>query len=163
MKKIIVVLFILVIVINLREENITIPQESIRFRIIANSNDIKDQKTKMEILSEIHPIITNQSYNNYETAQESINNLTNEITPIVDKYSNDFNISYGDNYFPEKVYKGVTYQGGNYESLVIELGETKGDNWWCVLFPPLCLLEAEENQIDNTEYKLFVNEILKNF
>ena len=47
--------------------------------------------------------------------------------------------------FPKKKYKGITYKEGNYESLVIELGDAKGNNWWCVLFPPLCMIEAEDS------------------
>ena len=65
-------------------------------------------------------------------------------------------------YFPKKEYKGVEYNEGNYESLVITLGEGKGDNWWCVLFPPLCLIDAEE-QTSDVEYKFLVKEIIKHF
>ena len=68
------------------------------------------------------------------------------------------NINFGLNYFPKKVYKGVTYEQGDYESLVITIGSGQGDNWWCVLFPPLCLLEAEENT--EVEYKFKVLELL---
>ena len=61
--------------------------------------------------------------------------------------------------FPKKVYKGKTYQPNNYESLVITLGEGDGENWWCVLFPPLCLLEAEESE-EEVEYNFFFKTIL---
>lgn len=65
------------------------------------------------------------------------------------------------NYFPEKEYKGVKYDEGYYESLVITLGEGKGKNWWCVLFPPLCLVEAEES--DKVEYKFFIKELIDKY
>ena len=75
-----------------------------------------------------------------------------------------FQINYGMNYFPEKVYKGVKYADGDYQSLVVTLGEGKGDNWWCVLFPPLCLLEAEETEeTTEVEYQFFVKELIDQF
>ncbi|MBO5530582.1 MAG: stage II sporulation protein R [Bacilli bacterium] len=57
----------------------------------------------------------------------------------------------------------MTYKEGNYESLVVTLGEGKGDNFWCVLFPPLCLLEAEDNSSSEIEYKFFVKELIDKY
>ena len=74
-----------------------------------------------------------------------------------------FQVHYGLNYFPEKKYKGVTYKEGYYESLVVTLGEGKGENWWCVLFPPLCLLEAEETNTNAVEYKFFVQDLITKY
>ena len=62
---------------------------------------------------------------------------------------------------PEKEYKGTTYEEGYYESLVITLGSGEGDNWWCVLFPPLCLLEAEDS--DDVEYTSYVKELVDKY
>lgn len=70
----------------------------------------------------------------------------------------NFKVKYGNNYFPKKEYKGITYEEGYYESLVVEIGEAKGDNFWCVLFPSLCLLETEETT--EVEYKLGVLELI---
>ncbi len=162
MKKIIIILFIVTIITINKKEVITIPEESIRFRIIANSNETKDQITKMEVLSEIHPILTENNLDSIENSRMYINDSISKITPILEEKTIDYEINYGTNYFPEKNFKGVKYEDGEYESLVIELGEAKGDNWWCVLFPPLCLLEAEESELDDMEYKLFVQEILNN-
>ena len=67
------------------------------------------------------------------------------------------------NYFPKKEYDGVVYPDGNYESLVITIGDGLGDNWWCVLFPPLCLLDAEDNNTGNIEYKSYVKEVIEKF
>ena len=72
-----------------------------------------------------------------------------------------FDISLGKNYFPSKEVYKVVYPEGYYESLVVSLGEAKGDNWWCVLFPPLCLVEAEESS--KVEYKLYIKEILDKY
>ena len=94
------------------------------------------------------------------TIQNNLDNLKKEIDKTIkDKnYNIDYTIKYGQNYFPKKQYKGITYNDGYYESLVITLGDGKGDNWWCVLFPPLCLLD-NENQ-DEVEYKFLVKELL---
>ena len=74
----------------------------------------------------------------------------------------DYSIKYGMNYFPKKVYKGVVYPSGNYESLVITLGSGLGDNWWCVLYPPLCLIN--DNQTTNdVEYRSFVYDLINKY
>ena len=72
----------------------------------------------------------------------------------------DYKINFGKNHFPDKEYKGVVYNEGDYESLVVYIGEASGDNWWCVLFPPLCLLEADEADTGEVEYKSIVGEML---
>ena len=54
------------------------------------------------------------------------------------------------------------YDGGYYNSLVVTLGDGEGDNWWCVLFPPLCLMEENETTSD-VEYKFFVKSIIEKF
>ena len=84
------------------------------------------------------------------------------IERIVKKYNVTYDISFGDNFFPEKEYKGVKYQAGNYESLVIKLGSGEGQNWWCVLFPPLCLLDENKN-LENAEYELYASKIINKF
>ena len=66
-------------------------------------------------------------------------------------------------YCKEIEYKGVIYEEGDYESLVITLGDGLGDNFWCVLFPPLCLLEAEETDTDEFEYTSFIKEIIDKY
>ena len=96
------------------------------------------------------------------------NNLTN-LNKNLDTYLHQLNyntsyrINFGLNYFPEKEYKGIKYKEGLYESVLITLGEGKGNNWWCVLFPPICLLEAEETETNEVEYKSFVKEIIEKY
>ena len=74
------------------------------------------------------------------------------------QYKLPFEINFGLNYFPKKEFKGITYDEGYYESVVVTLGEGLGDNWWCVLFPPLCMLEAEEStEVEYTTIKYYKN------
>lgn len=161
MKKIIVLLFALTIIyISKSEEEIIIPTNSIRYRIIANSDSTKDQMLKMNIKEkldeEILPILSDS--NSIEDSRLLIKNNLDNIKNIVSKYTDDFDVNYGKNYFPKKTYKGINYDAGDYESLVITLGSGLGKNWWCVLYPPLCLIDENTNDV---EYTTLVKEILK--
>lgn len=164
MKKIIVVLFLVVIVlVRLNEkENVLIPSDAIRFRVIANSNSEVDQNIKINIKNdvekELYKVLKNVK--NIDEARNIINENIDLVDNIVKKYNLSYDINYGNNYFPEKEYKGIKYDSGNYESLVITLGSGMGKNWWCVLFPPLCLLD--EN-MEDVEYKLYVDKLINKF
>ena len=168
LKKIIVALFFVTILICLTTGSTTqvlIPSDAIRFRIIANSNNVEDQEIKIKIRNEIEPIFKEilDTSESKEQTKELINENMAKFASIIEAYNIDYTINYGDNYFPEKEYKGVSYPAGNYESLVITLGSGAGDNWWCVLFPPLCLLEAEEQATNAANYTFYVKEIIEKF
>lgn len=150
------------------DDYIVVPKDSIRFRIIPNSNTLEDLHIKEKVKEEINSVINN--IENSSTIEESRDNIIASIPLIEEKidtlfededYNKPYKIKFGMNYFPEKIYKGVKYEEGNYESMVIEIGESQGDNYWCVLFPPLCLIEAEES--DDVEYSCFIKEIIKKF
>lgn len=168
LKKIIIALFFVTILFCLTTQTsgkVLIPDNAIRFRIIANSNSLEDQDLKIKIRKEIEPIfaeIMEESQTKEET-KKLINQNMSKFTNIIEKYDVNFDINYGQNYFPEKEYKGVIYPEGDYESLVITLGSGLGDNWWCVLFPPLCLLEASEEETNSTNYTLYIKEVLEKF
>ncbi len=173
MKKLVIVLAIIMIIIvnDYDSTSIIIPTEAIRVRVIANSNDNKDIEEKELLKEEIQPKIYNllKDVTSIEEARNIIkSNLSNidvEVKKSLKKQNSNqkYEINYGLNYFPEKNFKGVTYEEGYYESLVITLGEGKGDNWWCVLFPPLCMLEFDEVERSDIEYKTFVGEILDRY
>jgi len=157
MKKIILIISIIILVLSINKNEYTIPKDSIRFRVIANSNNMKDQELKIKVVDNLKSnlINTNNSQNINVTRKFIKDNLP-LYTDIVEKTLNskDFTINYGDNYFPEKVYDNKVYPEGNYESLVVTLGDGEGDNFWCVLFPPLCFPEKEDYH-----YKSFIKEI----
>jgi stage II sporulation protein R len=164
MKKIIIIatLFILILSITNKQQDLIIPKESIRFRIIANSNEVEDQLLKKDLASLIlnNSLIKTNNLNDINETRKIINEEIPNIKAILDNNNLNYNINYGDNYFPDKYYKGIKYDEGLYESLVISIGEGLGDNWWCVLFPPLCLLEAQENELEEVQYKSYIKEIL---
>lgn len=152
-----------------QEESIIIPKDAIRFRVIANSNSKEDQALKHQVKDKIKPTL-DTILQNSTTKEETLTLIANTmpefksiISDVVAKQNQKFSINYGMNYFPEKKYKGITYESGYYESLVVTLGDGLGENWWCVLFPPLCLLEAEEQETEEVEYQFLVKELLEKY
>lgn len=152
------------------QEDVRIPDSAIRFRVLANSNSPRDQKIKQDVKDkmqkELYTLLENtkstkEARNLIQGNMDNFNKILQE--EMADKeYS--YTIDYGMHEFPEKTYKGITYEAGEYESLLVTLGEGKGDNWWCVLFPPLCLLEAEETTNTNeVEYKSFIKELIEKY
>lgn len=175
MKKIIIGIIGVLALISLlekKEESLIIPEEAIRFRVIASSDSTEDQSIKNFVRDRIQK----QMYEDLEdtktseeadlTIQKNISNYDQLVQDSLNKQALDleYTMNYGKNYFPEKIYKGVTYPAGNYQSLVVTLGNGQGKNWWCVLFPPLCLLEAEETEeTTEVEYKFFIQELLEKY
>lgn len=166
MKKIIIILFIITVcLVGINEkEKILIPDNAIRFRVIANSDNENDQNLKMEIKNqverELYTLI--KDVKTIDEAREIISNNLDTVDSILKEYNVSYDISYGNNYFPEKTYKGITYSSGNYESLVITVGEGLGQNWWCVLFPPLCLLDEKEN-LEEVDYQFYAAKLINKF
>ena len=167
LKKVIVVLFLvsLAFLFSNHEEEIIIPNKAIRFRVIANSDSVEDQMKKMEIKSavekEVYTLINGED--NISQVRNIIEDNMDTIKDIVEEYNVPYNINYGNNYFPSKTYKGIMYPAGNYESLVITLGNGAGSNFWCVLFPPLCLIDNSREDISDVDYQLYVKKLLKGF
>lgn len=168
MKKAIIILAIIIMILSInKKEAVTIPKESIRFRIIANSNNTEDQKLKKEVLQQLKNNIKQfNSATNINDSREIIKKEIPSFDEIVkntlkeSEYQEDYNINYGTNYFPEKKYKNVVYPEGYYESLVVTLGEGEGNNFWCVLFPPLCLVDKNQEDV---EYTSIIKEIIDKY
>ena len=160
MKKILIIFTVIVFVLSLNKNVIENKNDTIRFRIIANSNNIEDQEIKKEIVSNLSSILNEENLSQEET-RNNINKNLPLIDDIVNKTLKDknktYDINYGLNYFPKKELNNNIYEEGMYESLVITLGEGKGDNFWCILFPPLCMIEDNEEY----EYKSFIKELIK--
>lgn len=147
-----------------KNNEVIIPDTAIRLRVIPNSNSSLDQsmKNKVKKYLEKNTYATLSNVTDIEEARTKINdslsNLDNNINKIFkdNKYNMEYTVDFGYNYFPEKKYRGLKYEEGYYESLVITIGEGKGDNWWCVLFPNLCLVDLENKT--NIEYKSWIVE-----
>lgn len=171
MKKTIFVILIIIIsifiYINVNAE-VIIPNDAIRVRVVPNSNSVIDQNMKEKVKNYVSNYMTLKldKVMDVNEARNIINDSIDELNQDIEKmfqdngYDMDFTINFGENHFPDKAYKGVIYNEGDYESLVVYIGEARGDNWWCVLFPPLCLLEADENDTGEVEYKTLVGEVI---
>lgn len=165
MKKIIFIIGCLIVGFSIYKKNdeIIIPNDAIRVRIIANSNNVEDIRDKIRIKDEIKKDLYHivSDADNSANARKSIISNINKIKKIVSLKTDNFTINYGKNYFPKKVYRGIIYNEGMYDSLTITLGKGLGENWWCVLYPPLCLIK-ENNITSDVEYRSFVYDLLKN-
>ena len=127
-----------------------IPQESIRVRILANSDSPEDQWVKRKVrdalIDGMNQWVTEPQ--TIEQAREAVRAHLPEIRLLVGKLLKDNGFQYGFNAelatvpFPEKIYGNRVYPAGDYEALRITLGSGEGQNWWCVLFPPLCFVDA---------------------
>jgi len=171
MKNLLVIILIIgsyIFIGNMMEDKI-IPDEAIRLRVLASSNSLEDQRIKMLVAKTVQEELysTLKEATSVDDARTKILDTIPEISTKVEqtlkenKTDDTYYINFGKNYFPSKSYKGINYNAGNYESLLIKINEGKGDNWWCVLFPPLCLLEAEEST--DVEYKLLIKEIIEKY
>ena len=169
-----IITFILIIIVyniigNVMVKANVIPDDAIRVRVIANSNSEYDQEIKMQVKD----VLENDMYRllkdtkSIDEARQIIKNniplVKDDIYNFLQKenYKLPFDINFGLNYFPKKEFKGITYNEGYYESVVVTIGEGLGDNWWCVLFPPLCMIEAEEST--DVEYTTMVKTIIDKY
>lgn len=173
MKKILVVVIIMGIIVWLNKdvEQVVIPHEAIRFRVIGNSNSKKDQDIKKIVQGSVEKeaSLILENVHTLELGREKIKSNLDQMKEIIDKTLKEYQInqayklSYGEHDFPEKIYNDIIYPKGSYESLVITLGDGLGDNFWCIMFPPLCSLEVEKENMEEVEYKSFVKEQIKHY
>jgi stage II sporulation protein R len=130
-------------------EAIVIPKEAIRLRILANSDKESDQALKRLVRDEVNANITKwvQELADINVARDTLKSKLPEIQVIAEEVvkregsTQTVNVEFGKVQFPTKLYGQFLYPAGEYEAILISLGEAKGANWWCVLFPPLCFLD----------------------
>ena len=172
MKKTMIIIAIIILILSTgKAEKVIIPKEAIRFRVIANSNTEEDQNLKKQITTNIYNEFSHLNFQNKDlaTARKTIKSQIPVIESIIEntlqesELSKQYNVNYGLNYFPKKEYQGVIYPEGEYESLVVTLGDGLGENFWCVLFPPLCLLEADTSETLEVEYTSFIKEVIEKY
>lgn len=137
----------------------SIPKEALRLRIIANSDSAKDQELKREVrdavVVECGSLLKNAK--NSDEARQIVMAHIPEFTDIAlavihaRGYNYSVQTEVGKVPFPTKVYGNRVYPAGNYEALRIIIGKGLGQNWWCVLFPPLCFVDISDGDaVPNT-------------
>ena len=139
----------------------------LRIHVRANSNDQIDQdikyKVKDEVVKFITPYITQCV--DKPTAMEVIGGILDGIEEVCDRTlkANGFNYTSRAQIraeeFPTRVYGDLTLESGVYDALIVELGTGTGDNWWCVIYPPLCFTSASAD----IEYRSIIKDIIDKF
>ena len=140
---------------------VVIPDEAIRLRILANSDSDEDQALKRLIRDEVNDEITKwvDDLTSIDVARTIIQDRLKDIEAIIadvlkrQKIDENFTVDFGNVDFPTKMYGNYIYPAGEYEAILITIGDGKGANWWCVLFPPLCFLDFSngEASVENQE------------
>ena len=129
-----------------------------RLHVIANSDTNEDQALKLKVRDSLLNYM-NQLCSNCFTKEDAIS-IANEHkadfqkiaeqTVIENGYNYSVKINIDNFYFPTKNYGDITLPAGLYDALRIELGEAKGQNWWCVMFPSLCFIDISSGIVDDT-------------
>ena len=130
----------------------------LRLHIIANSDSVADQNLKIlirdEILNETSDLFLNVT--DLEDAKQKVGTSLNEFEEIAKRVivENGFNydaVAYvEEKYFDTRVYDEFTLPAGYYPSLVIELGKAEGKNWWCVVYPTVCIPAASKGDLSDS-------------
>ena len=173
MKKICITFCVLLILIAtvLTATQVSSAQQSesdyLRIHVRANSNSDFDQQIKYKVKDEVVQFITPYvaECTTKERAMGIIGGLTDEIEDVCDGALLRLGVSYTARaevrreYFPTRVYDGATLEAGEYDALIIELGDGAGDNWWCVIYPPLCFTAASAD----VKYRSLIQDIIDKF
>ena len=128
-----------------------------RLHVIANSDSSEDQSLKLKVrdnLLEYMNSISSECKTKTEAiklAEENIDIFKQiaQKTVIENGYNYPINISIGNFYFPTKFYGDISLPSGYYDALKVEIGEAKGKNWWCVMFPSLCFIDINSGVVDD--------------
>ena len=145
-----------------------------RLHVIANSDSKEDQELKLKVRDELlsYMNIISKDSTSKQEAMQIANEHKEEFTQIAEKvikengYNYTVNVQIGKADFPTKYYGDITLPAGTYDALKVQIGEAKGQNWWCVMFPPLCFVDVStgivpdnskqelKQSLDNEEYDL---------
>lgn len=139
----------------------------IRFHVIANSDSDEDQALKVKVKDEVvksMQVLLKDS-GSIDESREIISTHINEIKSLSEEvvknngFTDQVTIAVQQQTFPLKKYGDIVLPPGKYEALVIKIGAAEGKNWWCILFPPLCFVDATHGVIDESS-KTALKEVL---
>lgn len=154
-----------------------ISQNVFRLHILANSDSKEDQELKLKVrdniieyLKYLNPEPKNKS-EIISLVEDNIDKLKKISMETIKENGYDYKvkIEIGNFYFPTKYYGNISLPAGNYDAIRIKIGEAKGQNWWCSLFPSLCFTDVSNGKIDrhannnlkenlgNEEYEIITN------
>ena len=174
MKNICITFFLFVIIIATVVFATTYPvsapkaeNEYLRIHVRANSNSQIDQAVKYKVKDEVVALISERitECTDKAAAERVIASLIPEIEEVSDMVLRANGFDYGARAsvraeeFPTRVYGEYTLEAGLYDALIVELGSGTGDNWWCVIYPPLCFTSANQD----VEYRSIIYDIIEKF
>ena len=134
----------------------------VRLHVLANSDSEADQELKLKVRDRIIEV-TKELFSRAETKEEAeriarsaLSFIEREAETVVEEngFTYPVSVELGQEEYPERDYEGLKFPAGEYLSLRVMIGDAEGQNWWCVLFPPICLRAASQKS-DDTE-KAFV-------
>ncbi len=141
--------------------------EYLRIHVRANSNQEVDQAVKYRVKDAVVAYLTPlcAQCNTKAEAMQAMQAQLSQIADVCEQTLATNGFFYGaraeirQEDFPTRVYGEVTLESGVYDALIIELGEGTGDNWWCVLYPPLCFTAGD----NNVQYRSAIYDIIQKF
>ena len=141
-----------------------------RLHIIANSNSAEDQAVKLKVRDAVLEYETeNLDAVSAAKTREELMTHGAELLEIIEGVLRSNGFDYGAQMlvgtfpFPDREYNGVLYPAGDYDAFRVILGDGAGENWWCVMFPPLCILKSDNGKIDTDETIEFESVFVKLF
>lgn len=153
MRKIIKFISIILIIVfalelwNLWQDKKTLQENLVRLHVVANSDSQEDQQMKTQvkdaIVSYLQPVMS--QFTSKEQAVEYLQNHLNELQELANKVLDKLGdahsavVSLTPEEFDKRIYDTFTLPSGVYDALRIQIGDAAGKNWWCVVFPTLCL------------------------
>ncbi|MBR2499942.1 MAG: stage II sporulation protein R [Clostridia bacterium] len=123
----------------------------IRLHIIANSNEAIDQNLKLKVRDRIL-----KDFKLCDLEEIDLEQIKEICEDEIKKNGFDYDarVVFGKYYFPTKSYENITLPAGNYNAVRILIGKAEGENWWCVMYPPLCFNTAANGDLDETELNI---------
>ena len=128
--------------------NSNISENIVRLHILANSDSVEDQKLKLQV----RDALLEHSRANF-TKKSDVKAKLDEYKEIAETvisekgYDYPVEVEYGNFKFPTKEYKNIRLPAGNYDALRVKIGNADGQNWWCVMFPPLCFVDGTTDSV----------------
>lgn len=127
----------------------------IRLHVIANSDSAEDQNLKLkvrdEIIKEVGSLENSQNIDqSREYLEDHLKDMEDTAEDVIKENGKNYTAKadLGVRWIPAKTYGDMYFPAGNYEALNVTIGKGEGQNWWCVLFPPLCLIEEDQDAMD---------------
>ncbi len=158
---ILIFLFCIYIIFCVRSYSVAVSSELsnaiFRLHVLANSNSNEDQKLKLKVRDALLSYMNNlcSSCNTKKEAMEIANKHKDEFQKIAENviiengYTYPVKININNFYFPTKSYGDISLPSGYYDALRVEIGNSEGKNWWCVMFPSLCFIDITSGIVDS--------------